>query len=750
MARDMMRRGRLRLRATCCALLGAAAMPGAACLRPACGGDLAYLPSAGAASSRRIAPAGQFLFGAKLRGREHARVSSRRRLARPSISAASALGAAAAAAAVAAGTSVVVAGATGRAGRAVVEALRRRQEVKVVALVRDGAKARERLGTEGLTIVEADFADAAALASAFESCDILASKPWRLFLVCGNVPDQARLERNVLDASEGSGCEYVVKVSTVRTVLEAKKGGPYAAHLEVERALGASALQHTVLRPNVFMEMLCSGVLGIGHLLKDSDACSHPFATTPISLVDGRDVASVAAALLTAEDLSVYDGKALDLTGPAAVSYRDVAAAVSELRPRPVACEPSAMESLTVPMGLPPGISDGIQAFFTIISETAFVTDTVRQVAAVPPRTIADFVRDNAAAFLPARFSRLVAKSQGSSFRAEAAVVSGDTAEALAALGPKELFVKVLTAGVNGGADTFSVTRAEEGASDFPLGNEGVGLVVAAGGEVDDLRLGDRVAFIGAAYAEYAAVRASMCFRVPPGAAPQEVTALRISGLTALVALERTAGVKAGDVVLVTAACGATGSFAVQVAKLAGATVVGTVGSEDKAKVARDLGCDRVVNYKTEDLSAVLRDEFPEGIDIAYEGVGGELFRAAHDNLAEGGRILLVGAISTYPHNPRPSEHGVPGVPSLMEVFRAGETLDLGGGRQLVGNIWGDAFATGALGPAKARLFELYSAGKVRSLVDGRPFVGVGSIPDAVDYMLSGASVGKVWVQCCM
>jgi len=316
-------------------------------------------------------------------------------------------------------------------------------------------------------------------------------------------------------------------------------------------------------------------------------------------------------------------------------------------------------------------------------------------------------------------------------------------------LGASQVFVKVLTAGVNGGADTFMVTRAEPGKVYFPLGAEGVGQVIAVGPEVSDVTVGDEVAFLGGAYAEYVRVDASRCFTIRKDMASQEITALRVSGLTALVALERTAGVKAGDTVLVTAACGATGSFAVQLAKLAGASVIGTVGSHAKVQVAQALGCDRVVNYREEDLHSVLQAEFPQGIDIAYEGVGGSLFRAAHDNLADGGRILLVGAISTYPHNTKPTDHGIEGLEDLMTIFRAGKTVDLGGGRKLIGNVWGDAFATGVLPSARERLLELHAKRSVRALVDRKRFEGVGSIADAVAYMLSGESIGKVVVHCC-
>jgi len=120
-------------------------------------------------------------------------------------------------------------------------------------------------------------------------------------------------------------------------------------------------------------------------------------------------------------------------------------------------------------------------------------------------------------------------------------------------------------------------------------------------------------------------------------------------------------------------------------------------------------------------------------------------------DFADTAALAVVGAISTYPHNPSPSQHGVAGLPDdLMEVFRKKETVDLGRGRQLIGNVWGDAFSSGALGPARERLLQMYTTGKIRSLLKTKSFVGLGSIPDAVDYMLSGSSIGKVWVQCCV
>ncbi len=83
---------------------------------------------------------------------------------------------------------------------------------------------------------------------------------------------------------------------------------------------------------------------------------------------------------------------------------------------------------------------------------------------------------------------------------------------------------------------------------------------------------------------------------------------------------------KTGETVLVTAAAGGTGQFAVQLAKLAGNTVIATCSTPEKVKLLKELGCDRVINYKTENLEQVLKSEYPNGVDIVYESVGGETF----------------------------------------------------------------------------------------------------------------------------
>jgi len=662
---------------------------------------------------------------------------------------------------------VVVAGATGKAGSAVVRSLVESGGVDVVALVRSAERARALYGDgSGVAIAEADYSDTDALDA------VLCQHPaCRLFIACANGPQQARLEINLCEAAVRHGAAYAVKLSTVTPVLEMKVGGPYGAHLESEAALAASGLPFTVLRPNLFMHMLAGdGFLGLG--LDEQGKSEHPFATARVSMIDVRDVGACAAALLAQPGSpaeSAHNGATYDLSGPAAVAVGDeLASAVSALHPQPIHVAPcTATELLTRRMpGLPAPLATNLEGFLAVLGgECSEVTDTVERLCGRPATSVEQFVNEHASEFLPASYRRLLGRAAGS-FGEGAEVVTLPLAAELEALGEGELLIRVLVAGVNGGADTFSVTRAAPDAKDLKLGAEGVGVVVACGGgaEVAQFAVGEQVLFLGGGYSEYVRLGAKACFAPPPAAAttavvdPAELVALRISGLTAATALGRTATISKGDVVVVTACCGATGSFAVQEAVARGATVVGTVGSEEKAAAARALGVSRVVNYKAEKLGAVLAAEFPQGVAVAYEGVGGALLKDVVDNLAEDGTVLLVGSISQYPHNAEVEPHGIEGVADAMDIFRAGETVDLGEGRSIVGNVWGDAFSAleldgqRTLTAVRDNVYERHGRGELTALVDdvrpGAPrFVGVEQAAAAVAHMLAGRNVGKVVVR---
>mmetsp|Transcript_14101 Transcript_14101/g.38609 ORF Transcript_14101/g.38609 Transcript_14101/m.38609 type:complete len:438 (-) Transcript_14101:108-1421(-) len=346
----------------------------------------------------------------------------------------------------------------------------------------------------------------------------------------------------------------------------------------------------------------------------------------------------------------------------------------------------------------------------------------------------------------PVRSRRLVAQSAGESVRAVAAVRELETKPP----GEGEVLIKVLAAGINGGCETFRA-RGErafaglQGASDFALGSEGAGIVLQVGKGVS-LRPGDAVAFVGSALSELDTVKESSCHRF--GIASdfeskhfREAAALRISGLTALVALELTGQISKGDVILITAAAGGTGHFAVQIAKLNGARVVATCSTDEKAEVLRGLGADRVVVYTKEDLSNVLDDEFPEGVDLVYEGVGGNLHTVALAHLKDGGRQLQVGYISHYPQAAGKDANVSQGE-ELGDAFWGGRTWELPGNKIVYFNVWG-GMKRATFNPVK-RLFDLWASEDLKALVDPAPFIGLGQAPDAVEHMMSGTSTGKV------
>ena len=132
--------------------------------------------------------------------------------------------------------------------------------------------------------------------------------------------------------------------------------------------------------------------------------------------------------------------------------------------------------------------------------------------------------------------------------------------------------------------------------------------------------------------------------------------ALGGSGHTAFVGLHRIGQIQAGDTVLVSAAAGATGSMACQIAKLHGCRVVGVVGNDEKSQLLQQLGVDAVVNYRQEDdLAAALARACPEGVNVYFDNVGGHLLDAALTAMAEGGRIVGCGMISDYNNSANPT-----------------------------------------------------------------------------------------------
>jgi NADPH:quinone reductase len=184
-------------------------------------------------------------------------------------------------------------------------------------------------------------------------------------------------------------------------------------------------------------------------------------------------------------------------------------------------------------------------------------------------------------------------------------------------------------------------------------GMEGCGVVEEVGAGVTDLKAGDRVAYAGGpigAYAEARLIPADRVVRVPAGITDQQAASVMLKGLTTQYLLRRVYKVKPGDTILFHAAAGGVGLIACQWAKHLGATVIGTVGSAEKAKLAKANGCDHPVNYNTEDFVARV-NEITGGkkVPVVYDSVGKDTFMKSLDCLAMFGMAALFGASSGAP-----------------------------------------------------------------------------------------------------
>ena len=182
----------------------------------------------------------------------------------------------------------------------------------------------------------------------------------------------------------------------------------------------------------------------------------------------------------------------------------------------------------------------------------------------------------------------------------------------------------------------------------FVPGVELCGEVVGLGAGVDERLLGTRVignpVLPNGALAEFTLMTAAEAYPAPESLDDAEASALHIAYQTGWFALHRRAGLREGETVLVHAAAGGVGSAAVQLAKAAGAKVIGVVGGQSKAEIARELGADLVIDRKTEDFVAAAK-KFTEGrgVDVVYDPVGGGAYDGSVKCIAFEGRIVVVG-----------------------------------------------------------------------------------------------------------
>jgi NADPH:quinone reductase len=211
-----------------------------------------------------------------------------------------------------------------------------------------------------------------------------------------------------------------------------------------------------------------------------------------------------------------------------------------------------------------------------------------------------------------------------------------------------EAVVKIVAAGVNF-IDVYYREGRYKAVMPFVPGQEAAGDVVAVGSNVTNLKVGDRVAYtmVLGSYAEYSAVAADRLVKIPEGVSYQQAAAAMLQGTTAHYLSHDTYPLKKGETALVHAAAGGVGLLLVQMAHGIGARVIGTVSTEEKAKLAREAGADDVILYTQTDFEAETRRlTGGRGVDVVYDSVGKTTFEKGLDILRPRGYMVLFGGSS--------------------------------------------------------------------------------------------------------
>lgn len=208
--------------------------------------------------------------------------------------------------------------------------------------------------------------------------------------------------------------------------------------------------------------------------------------------------------------------------------------------------------------------------------------------------------------------------------------------------GPGQAVIKIVSSGINF-VDIYFRKGVYPAPPPIVLGSEGAGTVEAVGPDVKNVAIGDRVAYAMArgSYAEYAVVPAWQLVKIPASVDFETAAAALLQGMTAHYLTHSTYPLKPGDSCLIHAAAGGTGRLVVQMAKMLGAHVFATVGSEEKAKLAKEAGADEVIIYTKEDFTTKAK-----GVHAVYDSVGQATFMQSLDCLRPRGMMVSFGHAS--------------------------------------------------------------------------------------------------------
>lgn len=269
--------------------------------------------------------------------------------------------------------------------------------------------------------------------------------------------------------------------------------------------------------------------------------------------------------------------------------------------------------------------------------------------------------------------------------------------------GPGEVLIRQTAIGVNF-LDVYQRRGVYSIKMPFIGGNEGVGVVEAMGSDVAGLKVGDRVgyAMVIGAYADHRLIAADRVVPIPEGIDDVTAAAALLKGMTAEYLLHRTIKIAPGQTILVHAAAGGVGQILCQWANALGATVIGTVGSSEKAEIAAAKGCHHVINYRSEPFVERARAiTGARGVDVVYDSVGADTFIGSLDAVRRRGMVITFGQ----------SSGNVPEISPLILSRKGSLYLT----RPTIADYIADR---GELLESAARLFAAIASGTIRIRVD--------------------------------
>jgi NADPH2:quinone reductase len=278
--------------------------------------------------------------------------------------------------------------------------------------------------------------------------------------------------------------------------------------------------------------------------------------------------------------------------------------------------------------------------------------------------------------------------------------------------GPGEAQVKIVASGLNYLDVQYRIGRVKVPLP-FVIGSEAAGVVTEVGSGVTDLKVGDRVgwAMTLGSYAEYAVVPAWKLVALPPGIDMQVAACVMLQGLTAHYLTHSTFALKAGDTALVHAAAGGVGSVIVQVARIVGARVIATAGTDAKAELARQAGAHDVIVYTKHHFEAeVKRLTGGKGVDVVYDSVGKDTFEGSLNCLRPRGMLALFGFSSGMVP---PFDPAILGIKGSLFLTRPGLNQYMATREELMSRMH-DIFEWLASGKLKIRIGHVFPIAEAR------------------------------------